>query len=391
MSFAYHVGGDIIHNGVKITSEIKNAVSDYNQQKWYDFGLEAGEASAHVFLGSTKEYLALAAEDPEKEKQALFFQGFFNAFGYKFDLYQLLVCINQEDQAALFLDVAYQAFEKALHDTTTSDMIGDLVGTAIGVFGAYQQFEKGLPYCENIVQSDLTRVQTAMDVLSNPFENMPRMTSNLKKYEAELKDDVLSAGFLLKTEQYEKFGEQIGLLVKVITEKEQKQGWTDVFPKDNRLPIAEFLQGFFKSTNVGQFDITNLLVCIYEMDDAALAFYQGAEMLDEAWNKKDWQEAVGGAIAIVAGVQGVQQGLPVCEAVDTKSKNWKDLNRLIDIAQNKKTAFKIIGENMIYNGVSITSDMLAAVESYENKDYRDFGYMFGDAMMTASQENLFLY
>ena len=141
VSFAYHVGGDIIHNGVKITSEIKNAVSDYNQQKWYDFGLEAGEASAHVFLGSTKEYLALAAEDPEKEKQALFFQGFFNAFGYKFDLYQLLVCINQEDQAALFLDVAYQAFEKALHDTTTSDMIGDLVGTAIGVFGAYQQFE----------------------------------------------------------------------------------------------------------------------------------------------------------------------------------------------------------------------------------------------------------
>ena len=179
--------------------------------------------------------------------------------------------------------------------------------------------------------------------------------------------------------------------MKVITEKEQKQGWTDVFPKDNRLPIAEFLQGFFKSTNVGQFDITNLLVCIYEMDNAALAFYQGAEMLDEAWNKKDWQEAVGGAIAIVAGVQGVQQGLPVCEAVDAKSKNWKDLNRLIDIAQNKKTAFKIIGENMIYNGVSITSDMLAAVESYENKDYRDFGYMFGDAMMTASQENLFLY
>lgn len=79
-------------------------------------------------------------------------------------------------------------------------MIGDLIGTAIGVLGAYQQFNQGLPYCESIFQSDISKVQTAMDVLNNPFENLPLMTSNLQKYESELKDDVLTAGFLLKTE-----------------------------------------------------------------------------------------------------------------------------------------------------------------------------------------------
>lgn len=208
-------------------------------------------------------------------------------------------------------------------------MIGDLVGTAIGVFGAYQQFEQGLPSCESIFTKDISRVQTAMDVLANPFENMKLMTSNLKKYEAELKDDILGAGYLLKTEQFEKFGEQIGNLVKVITEKEAKASYADAFPEDNRTAIAEFLQGFFKATNVGEFNLTNLLICIYEMDNAALAFYQGAEMLDEAWEKKDWNDALGGAIAIFAGVQTVEQGLPACEAVDTKSMNWKDLDRLI--------------------------------------------------------------
>jgi hypothetical protein len=168
-----------------------------------------------------------------------------------------------------------------------------------------------------------------MDVLANPFENMKLMTSNLKKYEAELKDDILGAGYLLKTEQFEKFGEQIGNLVKVITEKEAKASYADAFPEDNRTAIAEFLQGFFKATNVGEFNLTNLLICIYEMDNAALAFYQGAEMLDEAWEKKDWNDALGGAIAIFAGVQTVEQGLPACESVDTKSMNWKDLDRLI--------------------------------------------------------------
>jgi hypothetical protein len=68
ISFAWHVGGDIVHNGVKITQEIRGAVSDYKAEKWQDFGKNCGEAVSHVFLGSVKEYNALAAENPELEK-----------------------------------------------------------------------------------------------------------------------------------------------------------------------------------------------------------------------------------------------------------------------------------------------------------------------------------
>jgi hypothetical protein len=139
--------------------------------------------------------------------------------------------------------------------------------------------------------------------------------------------------------------------------------------------------------------LTNLLVCIYEMDNAALAFYQGAEMLDEAWEKKDWNDALGGAIAIFAGVQGVEQGLPTCESVDTKSKNWKDLDRLVQISQGKETTLKIVEDNMVFNGVTITKDFIATVKNYRKQDYKQFGYMFGETMMTATatENNLFLY
>jgi hypothetical protein len=100
---------------------------------------------------------------------------------------------------------------------------------------------------------------------------------------------------------------------------------------------------------------------------------------------------------MVAGVQGVEQSLPVCEAVDTKVHNWKNLDKLINISQDKKTAFKVVGENMVFNGVTISADMLTAMESFKLGNYNEFGVMFGEAMMAAtktkteSENNLFLY
>ena len=41
-SFAYHVGKDLLINGVQIYDEIETAVSDYEQAKWGDFGYNIG-------------------------------------------------------------------------------------------------------------------------------------------------------------------------------------------------------------------------------------------------------------------------------------------------------------------------------------------------------------
>lgn len=71
VSFSWHIAGDIIHNGVKITHEIETGIEDYKKADWYGTGLNFGEAAAHVFLGlETQEAIV------QGEKTAQFIQGY---------------------------------------------------------------------------------------------------------------------------------------------------------------------------------------------------------------------------------------------------------------------------------------------------------------------------
>jgi hypothetical protein len=54
--------------------------------------------------------------ETKKQNFAKVTQGFLNSYGGKFDIEALLFCIYDEDQAALMVDVAVQAFEQFLHD-----------------------------------------------------------------------------------------------------------------------------------------------------------------------------------------------------------------------------------------------------------------------------------
>ena len=51
ISYAFHVGKDIIVNGVQIYKEIDTAVKDYESGDYLDFGKNVGQALAKVFIG----------------------------------------------------------------------------------------------------------------------------------------------------------------------------------------------------------------------------------------------------------------------------------------------------------------------------------------------------
>jgi hypothetical protein len=395
-SFAWHIAGDVWHNKVEITKEVKTAVDDWEKKKWYDFGLQCGEAAAHVFLGQETQM------NIKKENLAKMTKGFYGQFGGKFDLEALLFCIYDEDQAALMLDVAYQAFEQFLHDTTTSDKIGDLVGTAIGVVGAYQQFEQGLPVCEQVwtpSEFDIAPVKKTMSFVSNSFENLPVITANIMKHEAEIIKDAEAA-----YGDYEKFGAFVAKLMQLASEHKEEVApvaakpatWADSYPKENRETATEIFQGFMEGTKVGTFNFTNLLLCIYQEDQAAIALYEGVEILEEAWEKKTWQDAIGGVIALVAAVQSAEQGLPVCEAIDTKSYNWGEFHKLAALANDKDKTAKVVEENLLFNGVSISEGVIKAMKAFETGQYKDFGSIMGTTLLLATEteaekKDLFLY
>lgn len=105
-SFAYHVGKDLMVNGVDIFHEISDSVQAYNNQDWTKFGIDIGEATAKTLIGV--ESLEQLGSTPDQIKLAQIEQGIFKAFGGNFDLLALLSCIGDEDKALLMFDTAVQ-------------------------------------------------------------------------------------------------------------------------------------------------------------------------------------------------------------------------------------------------------------------------------------------
>jgi len=371
-------------NHVEISDELKNAAVNFEKKDLFAFGQQIGAAASKVHLGQETQM------NVKKQNFAKITQGFLKAYGGKINIEALLFCIYDEDQAALMVDVGVQAFMKAIHDTDTQDMIGDLIGAGIGFYGGYQQFEQGLPVCEDVFSSsDLSvqRLKKDMSHMSDALKNLPQLTRNLKSHEK----DIMKAAHNVNGDM-EKLGEFFGKFVQFTTE--QSSTWADVYPKDNREVATEILQGFFEGTNVGTFNFTNLLICIYGEDQAAIALYEGVELFEQAWADKDWMEAVGGVIALVSAVQGAEQALPTCEAVVSKDYTWGEFDKLAALAQNKEKTAKVVGENLLFNGVTISEDVVKAMKSYKAGDYKDFGYQMGNTLLLATKtedKDLFLY
>ena len=51
ISFAWHLGKDLIVNGVQIYHEINQSITEYKAAQYYDFGVDAGKALALVVFG----------------------------------------------------------------------------------------------------------------------------------------------------------------------------------------------------------------------------------------------------------------------------------------------------------------------------------------------------
>ena len=129
-SFAYHVGKDLIVNGKDIYSEINTSITDYQQEKWGEFGYQVGEAAAQVILGDAP---AVKIGNPNTVKIATILKGVMEAFGGHFSIDALLACIKQEDQAVMILDAAYKELAAASHDKSIQELIGGVIAAVMGI------------------------------------------------------------------------------------------------------------------------------------------------------------------------------------------------------------------------------------------------------------------
>jgi hypothetical protein len=156
---------------------------------------------------------------------------------------------------------------------------------------------------------------------------------------------------------------------------------------DKMKVVAEMVQGFLKGANVGSFNFTALLECIYEADqDAEIVYVVFDQIIPEAIHNKEYPELLVAGFFLVSAVQTFRtQVMPVCEQVD-KFANW---NKFESITSNMYPGLKLSDGNIMFNGQDVTEDFKTAAESLEDGDFFDFGDKIGAAL--AGNNNMFIF
>merc|ERR1712048_636301 len=105
--------------------------------------------------------------------------------------------------------------------------------------------------------------------------------------------DIVDGLEAYKQEEFDKFGKIMGNMLKIATQFNADKGIQtspfkqDISPEEKREKVTEIYQGFLEGMGVGTFNFTDLLLCIYEADQTAIAVYEGVNLIEEAWQKKD--------------------------------------------------------------------------------------------------------
>ena len=228
-----------------------------------------------------EESQALVAQEENKTKVAEIFQGVVQAYNGNFNVLDFIVCVNTEDQALLAFDFAVKAFEKALGEYEGKDYenaLGDFLGSLLCIQGGISYVKKGLPACEHIITPSFD---------SEGFNKSLAIAADAPNHFAQLVDDILSnkealgeqmqtAVTAYKAGEFTKFGLAMGEMLQMSTKEVET-------PKVTQNDITEFAQGVLKGTQVGDFNYTQLLICIYEASQDAEVFYAGFDLLEQAY------------------------------------------------------------------------------------------------------------
>lgn len=101
----------------------------------------------------------------------------------------------------------------------------------------------------------------------------------------------------------------------------------------------------------------------------------------------------GSVFVYAAAEQFIQEGLPLCESIDASKYDFTKFNQTMKDIKMDKISPEVIGENLVFNGVTLTNEFVQAMAAFQNKDFKTFGSVIGQTMttITAHNNNLFLY
>jgi len=172
-----------------------------------------------------------------KNKVGQVMQGVLEAFGGHFDLYALLICIYDEDQAALMFDVAVQEFETAYKQKSVGDAIGGIIASIAGV----KQVISGLPACEAVwTKFDFKPINQCVDAALDPVGHFEIIEKDILFNGKSILKDAELAVQAFQVGDFKNFGLNLGNIMKLGL-SEQPKKVAEVPKVDNRTLVAEFM------------------------------------------------------------------------------------------------------------------------------------------------------
>lgn len=410
-SFLWHTAKDLVVNGIDIFHEVQDAMKAFKAKDFKTFGLQMGEATAKVLIGSQMQGLApkdieLTMSQPApkkaltKEEYAAVIKGMFAAFGKKIDILALLICIQDEDKALMAATLGIQNFEMAIGEWKSGDKgsaIGDMIGSVLIELAAYQSFEQGVPACKAIIQdekfAEFTKAKKDFNLMSfEPYKD------DLQVHGYSILYIIEEAMAAYEHADFEQFGEKMGEILK-LTQKEHAQKKTfqlkEAKPQSDMTDMAELMQGFFEGAKVGKMSFMELLVCIYQADQSALMLYSDIELWEEAFADKSWFEGLFAVVFLFAFGSSVRsQVLPACMPLHTPAHDWTSFDKMVAVAEDPISHLDLVGRDIMLNGASISEGIKEAGEACIAKKFYDCGFALSTVLMdatTSKGEELFLY
>jgi len=205
-SFAYHVGKDLLVNGVQIFHEVEDAVDQYEAGNFKGFGQDIGKALAQVFVGEARSGYTLATADVEAILLGIV-EGALTQ-----SLPDFSTCEKDIESAAANIETAVKDFEKETFDGVKAGI--EMIGTVVS------GLSKDLSDCKEVV-ADVSKLEKMAKSFKSPWSFAYHVGKDLLVDGTEIYHEISDSLDAYGKGQYHDFGYDIGKALSLVLIGEQ--------------------------------------------------------------------------------------------------------------------------------------------------------------------------
>lgn len=392
--FAWHVGKDLVLNGVDIYKEVHAGMTAYNQKQWKACGKDIGVAMKLLAIGKQRGGKPDVADDDSVIEVHLFHEfgtdpsnttwPGLRAAVWPTVLHGVAAGFGLEDVGLKCFrraTVEVPRVEKAIERVDREDLLGgleDLVvvleggapsllpspgALRIGVAEHVEQcaafWHRLSPWHDYAADAQLLRDATAL-------LQHPDLVQHLIRHDSAILRSVESAAAAYRVDDWAGFGENMGKALRQLHDAAQRVEW--------RAVLRGVTNGFGLNMSLGCFNRSS--VEVWKVHDALQYVKRGG-----------LPNVLPGLEKLATLLTGVPRNVRHCRSLWRRASPWHNgradaqkLQAALAFLKHPWSADVTAGEELLLNGVDLLKQVAGMVQAYQDRDWAAFGENIGAAL-----------